>query len=188
MNAKQKAGRLGGLRTVEKRGKAHMSAIGKKGAATTWKLYAIQPVDSSGYALVERATGKIRAIWCTPWIVLCLAMLALSLAGCAVPTRTPATATPSLSPTLTSSPAATTAKAEQLRAIYATLTPSACVVANTRGEVLNIRKSPSLQAEIIGGLVPGQRLTVLVHGQPWQKITTGELTGFIYSQYCEVTK
>jgi hypothetical protein len=60
---KQKAGRKGGRATYEKYGKDYMSEIGKRGARTTWERYGIVPVDTSGYALVERATGKIRAIW-----------------------------------------------------------------------------------------------------------------------------
>lgn len=184
---KQKAGRLGGLRTVEKHGKEHMRTIGRRGAATTWKRYAIMPVDSSGYALVERATGKIRAIWCAPWIVLCLALF---LAACTpFPTRSPTlTAAATSSPAPTRQPTATETRADRFRAIYATFTPSACVVANTGGESLNIRKAPSMQAEIIGGLLPGQRVTVLINGEPWQKIQAGQLTGYIYSKYCEVTK
>ncbi len=64
MNAtKQKAGKAGGLATVRKHGKEHMQAIGKRGAATTWKRYALLPVDTSGYAMVDRKTGEVKAIW-----------------------------------------------------------------------------------------------------------------------------
>jgi integrase len=63
-------------------------------------------------------------------------------------------------------------------------TPTSCIVVNTKGESLNIRRQPSLQAEIIGGLMPGQRVTVITWGEAWHKVTAGQLTGFISSKYC----
>jgi hypothetical protein len=66
MTTKQKrkaAGRKGGLRTVEKHGREYMSEIGKRGAATLWRRYHLRPVDVSGWALVDRETGKVKAVW-----------------------------------------------------------------------------------------------------------------------------
>lgn len=56
---KQEAGKLGGLSTYRKYGREHMSEIGKRGAYIFHKRYSIQPVMQSGYAIVERETGKI---------------------------------------------------------------------------------------------------------------------------------
>lgn len=119
-------------------------------------------------------------------ITLCLVLV---LIGCSpFPTRSPSPTPPAATSSPSRQPETTNTRAERFRAIYKTITPSACTVANTKGEVLNIRKAPSLQAEIIGGLVPGQRVTVLIYGEPWQKIQAGQLTGYIYSKYCEVTQ
>lgn len=59
---KSEAGRLGGKSTVARYGPEHMRAIGKKGAATLWRRYALYPFELSKYALVDRESGQIRAI------------------------------------------------------------------------------------------------------------------------------
>lgn len=117
-------------------------------------------------------------------------LFALALAGCeawgfipiTAPTL-PATSSPipTRQPTNTARPAGAAARLSP--------TPGAayCLVANTEGEVLNVRSAESLKAPILGGLVPGQRVTVLSAGDAWLFITTGDLTGYIYSKYCEVT-
>lgn len=61
--SKQAAGKLGGLATVAKHGREYMRAIGRRGAAELWRRYSLVPADTSGWALIERATGKVRAIW-----------------------------------------------------------------------------------------------------------------------------
>ena len=52
-------GRRGGLATVAKHGADHMSAIGKRGAATFWKRYKMQPVGSSDFAIVKRNDDRV---------------------------------------------------------------------------------------------------------------------------------
>lgn len=59
---KRQAGRLGGLTTARTHGKAHMQAIGKRGAAVTWQRYTLQPTGLSAWAMVERTTGKVKAL------------------------------------------------------------------------------------------------------------------------------
>lgn len=120
------------------------------------------------------------------------ALLALACLACVRPAGAiPSTVTPKPSETATR-PARVVMAREQQPTITAvpTLspTPAACVVANTEGEVLNIRRAPSLKAEIIGGLTPGQRAAVITWGNDWHKVTTGRMTGFISSKYCEATK
>jgi hypothetical protein len=58
---KQEAGRIGGLATLARHGRAHFAIIGKRGAAITWQRYTLRPVGSSDFALVARDTGEIKA-------------------------------------------------------------------------------------------------------------------------------
>lgn len=48
------AGRLGGLATRDKYGKAHYQKIGKLGAAVMWSRWRIMPAAFSGFILVNR--------------------------------------------------------------------------------------------------------------------------------------
>ena len=59
MNRKQ-AGQIGGRATVAKHGCGHMSEIGKRGAATTWGRYRLEPVGQSGWAMVRKDTNTVR--------------------------------------------------------------------------------------------------------------------------------
>lgn len=59
--AKRRAGRLGGLATVRKHGRAHMRTIGRRGGLATRTRYKTVPVGTSRYALVCRQTGIIKA-------------------------------------------------------------------------------------------------------------------------------
>lgn len=52
---------LGGRACVEKYGLAYMAEIGRRGAAVTWQRYRLQPVGLSGWAMVDRVNGCIRA-------------------------------------------------------------------------------------------------------------------------------
>ena len=63
INKKAIAGRLGGIKTVKTHGKEHMRKIGLKGADSTWSKYKIVPAGNSGYAMVERLTDKVIAVW-----------------------------------------------------------------------------------------------------------------------------
>ena len=60
---KAQAGRLGGRATVEKHGARHMAAIGRKGAEVTWERYTLKPISTSQYAMVEKETNRIVAIF-----------------------------------------------------------------------------------------------------------------------------
>ncbi len=59
---KQQAGSKGGRATFDKHGRAHMATIGKAGARTTWTRYYLAPIGQTEYAMVERATNKIKTI------------------------------------------------------------------------------------------------------------------------------
>lgn len=52
-------GRRGGLATVRKHGKEHMSKIGKRGAATFHKRYMLQPVGLNDFAIVKRSDTRV---------------------------------------------------------------------------------------------------------------------------------
>lgn len=60
---RRQAGRLGGLATVAKYGRDHMRTIGKRGAAELYRRYTLAPAGVSGWALVDRITGKVKATW-----------------------------------------------------------------------------------------------------------------------------
>ena len=59
--SRAQAGRLGGLRTLEKHGIEHYSKIGKIGARVIHARYRISPVRLNDYALVNRKTNQIIA-------------------------------------------------------------------------------------------------------------------------------
>ena len=58
---KQRAGALGGAATMARHGRDHMARIGRKGAEAFWKRYTVQPAGVSGWAIVERETGQVKA-------------------------------------------------------------------------------------------------------------------------------
>lgn len=60
---KSEAGKLGGLSTFMKHGKAHMRQIGKQGAKVTWDLYSMKPIGQSQYAMVRKSDNIIVAIF-----------------------------------------------------------------------------------------------------------------------------
>jgi hypothetical protein len=59
MSRYSESGRRGGLATFAKHGRAHMAAIGKRGALTFWKRYQVHPAGTSGWAIIRRATGEV---------------------------------------------------------------------------------------------------------------------------------
>ena len=61
-HTKQTAGQIGGRVTVQKYGPEHMRTIGKRGAKVTWTRYYLAPIGQFQYAMVERATGKIKTV------------------------------------------------------------------------------------------------------------------------------
>lgn len=58
---KAEAGRKGGSATKRLHGKAHYSAIGKKGAATFYARYHWAPVGTSQFALVRNSDNVVIA-------------------------------------------------------------------------------------------------------------------------------
>lgn len=60
---KREAGQRGGQRTVQKHGKDYMRTIGKRGADATWRKYNLVPTGTSQWAMVDRITGEVKAIW-----------------------------------------------------------------------------------------------------------------------------
>jgi general stress protein YciG len=60
---KKQAGQRGGRTTFARHGKQHMQAIGREGARVTWQRFTLKPINQGNYAMVERATNKIIAIW-----------------------------------------------------------------------------------------------------------------------------
>ena len=53
---------------------------------------------------------------------------------------------------------------------------------------LFVRESPSMSAKILGSLSPGDSGGVLELGTDWALITSGDLTGYVYTQYLELTE
>ncbi len=60
---KRRAGRAGGLATLAKHGAGHMAKIGRLGAAELYRRYRLVPAGVAGWALVNRQTGEVRAVW-----------------------------------------------------------------------------------------------------------------------------
>lgn len=129
-----------------------------------------------------------RRLWLVAVIVFCVLLYAagaLLLTGCSlenplgVPTPTSVYTKPSVTLTSTVQPV-TLSPGDNL--------PMFCVVAYTEGDILNLRRGPGMQYEILGGLLPGQRLTVITWASDWVYVSTGDQAGYIYRDYCEVTK
>ncbi len=59
---KQEAGSKGGKATVNKYGRQYMAEIGRRGAVELYRRYNLAPVDLNRFALVDRMTGKVKAI------------------------------------------------------------------------------------------------------------------------------
>ena len=65
---KAAAGRKGGLVTAGRYGPSHMAEIGRQGAQVTHEKYRMQPLGTSGWAMVDRDTDKVVAVMGTrPW-------------------------------------------------------------------------------------------------------------------------
>lgn len=66
-HTKRTAGRLGGLKTLERHGRDHMQAIGRRGAQVFWQRYHLVPCELSDFAIVERATGRVVNLLYRSW-------------------------------------------------------------------------------------------------------------------------
>ncbi len=62
MMTKQEAGSIGGKMTFKRYGRQHMAEIGRRGAVELYRRYNLAPVDLNRFALVDRITGKVKAI------------------------------------------------------------------------------------------------------------------------------
>jgi hypothetical protein len=60
--SKAQAGALGGKATYDKYGRDHMADIGRAGAEVTHTRYHLAPAGTSGWAMVDRVTGQVKAI------------------------------------------------------------------------------------------------------------------------------
>jgi general stress protein YciG len=61
MNKKQ-AGQIGGRATFARHGKQHMQTIGRAGAKVTWTRYKLAPVGGTGWVMVDRQSGEMKAV------------------------------------------------------------------------------------------------------------------------------
>ncbi len=55
-------------------------------------------------------------------------------------------------------------------------------------EILHVRTTPSLEADILARLKPGTVGYVLEKGDAWSLITTGDITGYAFNEYLEFTE
>ncbi len=60
---KRRAGRRGGIVTFTRHGREHMQEIGKRGAAELYRRYRLVPAGVAGWALIDRETNEVRAVW-----------------------------------------------------------------------------------------------------------------------------
>lgn len=58
---KAQAGRLGGLKTVQRYGKHYMKQLGVWGAHVTHSRYRLEPVDLNDFAMVNKETNQVKA-------------------------------------------------------------------------------------------------------------------------------
>ena len=54
--------RKAGKANAQKNGRAHMQEIGRKGSKATWEKYKLIPHGPNQFAMVDRKTGKVKAI------------------------------------------------------------------------------------------------------------------------------
>jgi hypothetical protein len=64
-------------------------------------------------------------------------------------------------------------------------TLGSCLVVNTGGQHLRVRASADLSSDVLGTLLPGQRVEVLEWGSQWHKIRNKEITGYVSATYCK---
>ena len=60
-HTKETAGQIGGRATLAKYGRKYMQQIGAAGARSTWARYRLIPVGQSGWAMVDREYGQVKA-------------------------------------------------------------------------------------------------------------------------------
>lgn len=61
--AKKRAGQLGGLATFQKYGRQHFVKLGKLGARSLYAKYSLIPCDLANWCLIDKTTGKVKAVW-----------------------------------------------------------------------------------------------------------------------------
>ena len=179
---RKQAGQRGGLATLAKHGRDHFSAIGKKGAAVFWKRYHMAPAGTSGWVIVNRETGKVKAtIGSLPFALLLVLLLLPSLACSLTSSLAPGAMVASM-PTITPTPGVSPA----LPTPTDTATPThetTCTV--TAAEALNLRAGPGTSYQVIDWLKPGQVLTVIDQAGTWIQVTTPTgAAGWVNLIYC----
>lgn len=107
-------------------------------------------------------------------LILFLFLVSCTPLSLGIPTRTP---TPLPVPTLVAT------QTNVPTQIVPSPAPAFCVVSDTEGDVLNIRKAPGMDKEIVGSLLPGTTVRVLSWGSEWHKITGG----YVSATYCRAT-
>jgi hypothetical protein len=63
--------------------------------------------------------------------------------------------------------------------------PASCKVANTQGDLLNLRSGPGMNYPILGAFYPGQPLQVLDRLDRWLHVQAGNRTGYVFSTFCQ---
>lgn len=66
----------------------------------------------------------------------------------------------------------------------ASATPQFCIVVTPNDEVLNVRKEPSLESEIVAGVFAKTRFTVTGRTNDWLKVT-GPFDGYVFEKFCK---
>lgn len=64
-----------------------------------------------------------------------------------------------------------------------TTTATVSATVNTKISNLNIRKSPSLSAPVLGSVAKGAKVTVISTSGKWAYVTAGKLTGYMWLDY-----
>lgn len=57
-----------------------------------------------------------------------------------------------------------------------------------RHEILHVRETPSMESPVIARLAPGTKGYVLERGPAWSLIVTGNIKGYSYNEYLDMTE
>lgn len=106
-------------------------------------------------------------------------LLLLVMTACTPMINVPSRATPTPEPTKIA-----TATSMQTPTKIASATPQFCIVVTPNDEVLNVRKGPSLESEIVAGVFAKTRFTVTGRTNDWLKVT-GPFDGYVFEKFCK---
>jgi hypothetical protein len=95
-------------------------------------------------------------------------------------------------------PAATPAKTQTVLPVRAVITQTALPISTAttpaaqtcqvNTQALNVRACAGLTCAPVAWLYSGEVVTITQTGKDWLTVNTGKLTGFIKSEFCEVSK